>query len=325
MDFNNKNKKIVALAPMAGMTDSVFRSVCHSFGSDYSVSEMVSAKAMCYGGDKTASLAHICADEGSVAIQIFGSEPEFMVRAARMLSRGEYSGCTSEVLPVAIDINMGCPMPKIVNNGEGSALMKNPVLAGKIVEAVVRAVDVPVSVKMRTGWDDEHKNATEFARVLEESGASLVCIHGRTRERMYMPFAEYETIANVKAALKIPVYGNGDIFSCGNAMRMIKDTGVDGVMIGRGALGNPWIFKEIKCAVSGDVYTPPSAAEKIECALLHLKKTVTVKGEIMGVKELRKQLAYYIKGMTGAASIRDRINHAKSYSEVEELMTELLK
>ncbi len=309
---------------MAGMTDRVFRGICHDFGSDYSVTEMVSAKAMCYGGDKTAPLAHICADEGKAAIQIFGSEPEFMARAAKMLARGEYRGCTSEILPVAIDINMGCPMPKIVNNGEGSALMKDPVRAGKIVEAVVRAVDIPVTVKMRTGWDAEHKNALEFARVLEASGASCVCVHGRTREQMYAPFAEYETIAKVKAALKIPVYGNGDIFCAEDAVKMINDTGVDGVMIGRGALGNPWIFKEIKAKLSGQDYILPSDGEKIECALSHLKKSIAVKGEIMGIKELRKQLSYYTKGMNGAAAVRDRINHTESYSEIEALLHELI-
>ena len=216
-------------------------------------------------------------------------------------------------------------MPKIVNNGEGSALMKNPALAGKVVEAIVHAVDIPVTVKMRTGWDGAHKNAVEFARTLESAGASLVCVHGRTREQMYMPSAEYETIAEVKSALKIPVYGNGDVFSADDAMRMISDTGVDGIMIGRGSLGNPWLFDEIKCRVEGKAYTPPTDREKIECALMHLKKAISVKGEIMGIKELRKQLSYYTKGMNGAAAARDMINHAESYAEVEELMRALIK
>lgn len=323
MVFKDTKRKIIALAPMAGMTDGVFRELCRSFGCDYSVSEMVSAKAMCYGSVKTAPLAHIGANEGSVAVQIFGSEPEFMARAAKMLACGEYKGFSGE-LPAAIDINMGCPMPKIVGNGDGCALMKDPVKAGKIVEAVARAVDIPVSVKMRTGWDEEHKNAVEFARALEESGASLVCVHGRTRERMYAPPAEYETIAKVKAALKIPVYGNGDVFSAADALRMIGETGADGVMIGRGALGNPWIFKEIKCALSGESYAPPTDAEKIECALLHLKKATEGKGEKKGVTELRKQLSYYIKGMAMSASARDAINHAESYAEVEEIMKKLI-
>ncbi len=325
MDFMNCDKKMIALAPMAGMTDRVFRTICREFGSDYSVTEMVSAKAMCYGGDKTAPLAHICADEGPVAIQIFGSEPDYMAKAARMLSRGEYKGCTSEALPVAIDINMGCPMPKIVNNGEGSALMKAPALAGRIVEAVVRAVDIPVTVKMRTGWDGSHKNAVEFARTLESAGASLVCVHGRTREQMYMPSAEYETIAEVKAAVKIPVYGNGDVFTADDAQKMIRETGVDGIMIGRGSLGNPWLFEEIKCVLSGKEYSIPTDREKIECALSHLKRSIAVKGEIMGIKELRKQLSYYTKGMNGAAAARDRINHSETYGEIEELMRSLLK
>lgn len=323
MDFRDKSKKVIALAPMAGMTDGVMRSLCRSFGCDFSVSEMVSAKAICYGSDKTAPLAHIRPDEGSVAIQIFGSEPSFMARAARMLSQGDYRGFSGE-LPAAIDINMGCPMPKIVNNGEGCALMKDPARAGSIVEAVVRAVDIPVTVKMRTGWDEEHKNAVEFARVLEESGASLVCVHGRTREQLYAPFAEYETIAKVKAALKIPVYGNGDVFSAADALRMMDETGVDGIMIGRGALGNPWIFKEIKCAISGEKFVPPTDAEKVGCALYHLKKSIELKGEKKGVTELRKQLSYYIKGMADSASARDAINHAESYAEVEEIMKKLI-
>ena len=202
--------------------------------------------------------------------------------------------------------------------------MKDPAKAGRIVEAVVRAVDIPVTVKMRTGWDAEHKNAVEFARVLENSGAAAICVHGRTREQMYMPYAEYETIANVKSAVKIPVYGNGDVFFGEDAVRLFFETGVDGIMIGRGSLGTPWIFEEIKCLIEGRAYTPPNDREKIECALSHLRESIAHKGEIMGIKELRKQLSYYTKGMNGAAAVRDRINHTENYNEIETLFYELV-
>lgn len=321
MKYKNK---IAALAPMAGYTDSVFRKLCYDFGADYAVSEMVSAKAMCYKDKKTAFLTHIDEGEGKVAIQIFGSEPSYMARAAKMLATGDYDGGRFGRIPSAIDINMGCPMPKIVNNGEGSALMKNPALAGKIVEAVVSAVNIPVTVKIRTGWDSEHKNAVEVAKILESAGASAICVHGRTREQMYAPFAEYETIAEVKAAVKIPVYGNGDVFCAADAIKLLDTTGCDGVMVARGAVGNPWIFDEIKCAFEGKEFTPPTEKDKLKCAYHQLTEIVKIKGEAAGIRDSRKQLTQYIKGMSGAAAAREKFNQAKTLDEITEIINTFL-
>ena len=222
--------------------------------------------------------------------------------------------------PSAIDINMGCPVKKVTGNGEGSALLKDPVLAGQIIEAVVKATHLPVTVKIRAGWDKESINAVEMARVVEASGASMLCIHGRTREQMYEPGVNREVIAAVKAAVRIPVLGNGDIYTAADALSMMKETGCDGVMIARGAMGNPWIFSEIRAALAGESYVYPTASERFEVALAQVREMIEEKGERVGVAEAKKHLAWYCHGIEGAAAARSRIMQATGYKELEELV-----
>ena len=327
---NAELKNGIILAPMAGATDYAFRKVCRKFGAEYLVSEMVCAKALCYeqkikkslatSPSKTAPLAAILDGELPMAIQIFGSEPEFMAEAARMIAENNYRGTTSKFTPTAIDINMGCPVNKVVSNGEGSALLKNPELAGKIVEAVVKAVDIPVTVKIRTGWDSNSINCVEMAKRLEASGASLICVHGRTREQQYAPYADWTQIAKVKEAVNVPVIGNGDIFSPNDALKMINQTGCDGVMIGRGALGNPWIFENIINLFEGREQREISVNEVVDTALWHLELMVESKGERAGIAESRKHLGWYMKGIRGAAELRNRINSAESLDELTSIL-----
>ena len=327
---NAELKHGIMLAPMAGATDYAFRKVCRNFGAEYLVSEMVCAKALCYeqkikksltaSPSKTAPLAAILDGELPMAIQIFGSEPEFMAEAARMIAKNNYRGTTSKFTPTAIDINMGCPVNKVVSNGEGSALLKNPELAGKIVEAVVKAVDIPVTVKIRTGWDSNSINCVEMAKRLEASGASVICVHGRTREQQYAPYADWTQIARVKEAVNVPVVGNGDIFSPNDALKMINETGCDGVMIGRGALGNPWIFENIINLFEGRTEREISVNEVVDTALWHLELMIESKGERAGIAESRKHLGWYMKGIRGAAELRNRINSAESLDELTSIL-----
>lgn len=317
----------LALAPLAGVSDRAFRRVCRACGADFSVSEMVSAKALCYEQrakkehrSVTGLLASVHADETPMAVQIFGHEPEFMAEAARLITQNEYIGCVSEVPPSAIDINMGCPVKKVTANGEGSALLKNPVLAGEIIEAVVKATHLPVTVKIRAGWDKDSINAVEMARVSEASGASMLCIHGRTREQMYEPGVNREVIAAVKGAVKIPVLGNGDIYTAEDALSMMRGTGCDGVMIARGAMGNPWIFSEIRAALMGESYVYPPMSERFSVALGQVREMILEKGERVGVAEAKKHLAWYCHGIEGAAATRSRIMQAENYAELEEIM-----
>lgn len=319
----------VMLAPMAGVTDTSFRLLCRRFGAEYTVSEMVSAKALCYeqrshrkesGASCTAQLARITKEEAPMAVQLFGSEPEFMAEAARLLESGEYRGCASEVAPTAIDINMGCPVRKITGNGEGSALMKTPEVAEAIVRAVRSAVSLPVTVKIRAGWDAEHINAVELARRLEAAGADLICVHARTREQLYAPGIMPEVIAEVKAAVKIPVVGNGDIFSAEDALKMKKDTGCDGVMIGRGAMGHPWIFREIVDALEGKQTPAMSLDERLSVAAEHLDAMLADKGERTGVAEAKKHMAWYISGIPGAAAARGSVMTASSPEELRAVL-----
>jgi nifR3 family TIM-barrel protein len=275
---------------------------------------MVSAKAVVFGDKKTFSLARILPDEGPVAVQIFGSEPSIMAEAAGILIE------KAETKPVAIDINMGCPVNKIFSNGEGSALMKNPDLIGQIVASVHRAIDIPVTVKLRSGVDAEHINAVDCALAAEESGASLVCVHGRTRVQMYGGVADRKIIKNVKSALQIPVIANGDILSASDAVSMLCDTGADGIAIGRGAVGNPFLFKEITAALEGREYIEPTLRERIETALVQLALAVEEKGETVAVTEARKQIALYLHSFRGAAKIRAIINRSLTYKEVEEAL-----
>ena len=318
------------LAPMAGVTDRSFRRLCHLSGSEYAVSEMVSAKALCYEqqGKRreaalmgTAPLASLTASEGPMAIQIFGKDPDFMAEAAKMLEASSYRGCTSELPPVAIDINMGCPMRKITGNGEGSALMRTPKLASQVCEAVVKSVNLPVTVKIRAGWDSDSINAPELARMLEAAGARLICVHARTREQLYSPGIDLGVIEAVKKSVKIPVIGNGDIFSADDALNMMNATGCDGVMIGRGAMGNPWIFSEIRARIEGKEYVKPSVAERIDTAIDQLDSTIAHKGERVGLAEGKKHMAWYLSGMRGAASARNSIMTARDRAEIVNILT----
>lgn len=327
---NIELKHGIMLAPMAGATDYAFRKVCREFGAEYLVSEMVCAKALCYeqkikkslaaSPSKTAPLAAILEDELPMAIQIFGSEPEYMAEAAKMIAENNYRGTTSKHTPTAIDINMGCPVPKIVSNGEGSALLKNPELAGRIVEAVTKAVDIPVTVKIRAGWDSNSINCVEMAKRLEASGASLICVHARTREQQYAPYADWSHIASVKKAVNIPVIGNGDIFEPVDALKMLKETGCDGIMIGRGALGNPWIFENVINLFEGREAREISVNEVVDTAIWHLSLMIESKGERAGIAESRKHLGWYMKGVRGAAELRNRINSAQSLDELTDIL-----
>lgn len=321
----------LALAPLAGVSDRPFRRVCRAMGAEYTVSEMVSAKALCYeqrGKKKTLSvsgaLASVQADENPMAVQLFGSEPEFMAEAARLITANEYVGCVSEVPPAAIDINMGCPVRKVAGNGEGSALMKNPKLAGEIVSAVVKATSLPVTVKIRAGWDADSINAPEMAKILEASGASMICVHGRTREQMYEPGVNREVIARVKAAVSVPVFGNGDIYTAQDALSMMSETGCDGVMIARGAMGNPWLFAEIRAALAGESYALPSPRERFDVALAQVREMIAEKGERVGLAEAKKHLGWYCKGLNGAASARHSIMQAETYEELLQVVMGLL-
>ena len=321
------------LAPMAGFTDRSFRKICREHGAEYTVSEMVSAKALCYeqiikksntSVYKTAPLARVTSDELPMAIQLFGSEPEYVARAAQLIVERSYKMCASDAVPTAIDINMGCPMHKIVGNGEGSALMRNPALAAKIVEATVKATNgIPVTVKIRAGWDDEHKNAVEVARAVESAGAALVCVHARTREQMYNPGIDLSIIQNVKNALSIPVIGNGDVKCATDAIEMIRNTGCDGVMIGRGALGEPWIFEEIAAALDGRDYIAPTLKERLDVCIEHIRDMREQKGEIVGAAEIKKHASLYIKGIRGAAGVRDSIMKASTMQDIEDMIVRI--
>lgn len=320
----------IFLAPMAGFSDYSFRKICRNHGAEYTVSEMVSAKALCYEQIakkieyKTAPLARVKADEAPMAIQLFGSEPHFVAEAAKMIESLDYKGCVSEVAPTAIDINMGCPMQKIVANGEGSALMKNPKLAAEIVSATVKALDhTPVSVKIRAGWDDSTKNAPEMAKMLEAAGASLICVHARTREQMYNPGIDISIIEKVKNAVNVPVVGNGDIYSAADAISMIERTGCDGIMIGRGAIGNPYLFGEIIAGLNKEEYNKPTLAQAIDTCIEHINLIRADKGEHTASAEIKKHAAMYIKGVRSAASVRDRIMKTHSTYEIEEILNEL--
>lgn len=310
---NAELKYGLMLAPMAGYTDRAMRLVCHKYGAEYSVTEMVSAKAVCFSDVKTHALAKIMSDEGPCAVQIFGSEPDIMAKAAEILSKGERGSAT----PLAIDINMGCPVHKVFANGEGSALMKNPELIYKIVSAVSRAIDIPCTVKLRAGIDDSSKNAVECALAAEAAGASLVAVHGRTRVEMYSGVADMEIIKNVKKNLHIPVIANGDI-SCGaDALRVLSETAADGIMVGRAAIGNPFVFSDILASLSGADFSLPTVEERIECALFQLSVAIEEKGEALAVREARKQVALYLRSFRGAAQIRAQINRAETYRDVE--------
>ena len=319
------------LAPMAGVTDETFRLLCKRHGAEYTVSEMVCAKALCYeqrtkknsDAGASAALAHVSAEQMPLAVQLFGSEPEFLAEAAKMIEERSYKGCCSDVPPAAIDINMGCPVRKITANGEGSALMKNQPLAASIVDAVVRAVKLPVTVKIRAGWDKNSVNAPEFAKALEAAGASLICVHARTKEQLYSPGIDLSVIEKVRNSVSIPVVGNGDIYTADDALSMISRTGCDGVMVGRGAQGNPWIFEEIQSKMEGKEFIPPTIEERFSTAICQLEDTVRRKGERVGIAEAKKHMAWYTMGLRNSAVARAEIMVATSKEQIKEIFQRL--
>ena len=304
----------LALAPMAGITDLPFRLICRRLGCGMTVSEMVSAKGLIYKNVKTTEMLRIDDGERPTAIQLFGSVPEELAEAARMV---EASGADM------IDFNMGCPVPKIVNNGEGSALMKQPQLAHDILSAMVKAVKIPVTVKFRAGWDDSSRNAVEIAKAVEAAGVSAVAVHGRTRQQFYEGKADWGIIAEVKQAVKVPVFGNGDIFTVEDGLRMLAETSVDGLMIGRGADGNPWIFRELAAVLRGEERpAAPSLQERLAQAAEHLDMLIDYKGEHISVKEMRRHISAYLKGLPHAAEFRGRFHKVDTREQFMELLAE---
>lgn len=304
----------LALAPMAGITDLPFRLICRRLGCGMTVSEMVSAKGLLYKNVKTTEMLRIDDGERPTAIQLFGSVPEELAEAARIV---EASGADM------IDFNMGCPVPKIVNNGEGSALMKQPQLAHDILAAMVKAVKIPVTVKFRAGWDDSNRNAVEIAKAVEAAGVSAVAVHGRTRQQFYEGKADWGIIAEVKQAVKVPVFGNGDIFTVEDGLRMLAETGVDGLMIGRGADGNPWIFRELAAVLRGEERPAvPSLQERLAQAAEHLDMLIDYKGEHISVKEMRRHISAYLKGLPHAAEFRGRFHKVDTREQFMELLAE---
>ena len=313
VEFENN----VFLAPMAGIADRAFRELCINYGAGYTVSEMVSSKGLTMGDKKSGELLTLGEIENPAGVQIFGDNPEIMAQAAKMCIKYH---------PNIIDINMGCPAPKIAMNGGGASLMKNPLLAGEIIKAVSKAVDIPVTVKIRKGWDDKNITAVELAKIAEKNGAAAITVHGRTRMQMYSGKVDYDIIAKVKKAVDIPVIANGDIVDEQSAAIMFEKTNCDAIMIGRGALGNPWIFRRInaylnECRVLPDV----SINEKMVVMLKHIQKIIEYKGEYTAMREARHHAAYYTKGIRGGAALRKEISTFEHFEQLEELAYKIAK
>ena len=304
----------VILAPMAGVSDLPFRLLCREMGAALVCMEMVSAKAIYYNNKNTDSLMEIHPEEVPASLQLFGSDSQILAEMAKRIEERPFS---------ILDLNMGCPVPKIVNNGEGSALMKNPQLAHDILAAMVKAVKIPVTVKFRAGWDDANRNAVEVARAVEAAGVSAVAVHGRTRQQFYEGKADWSIIADVKQAVKVPVFGNGDIFTVADGLRMLEQTGCDGLMIGRGADGNPWLFTALAAALRGEpLPQPPSLKERLAQAAEHLEMLSAYKNEVVAVKEMRRHISAYLKGMPHAAEFRGRFHKVDTQEQFSELLAE---
>ena len=305
------------LAPMAGVSDLPFRLLCREQGAGLVCMEMVSAKAILYKNRNTEELLTIDSKEHPVSLQLFGSDPDIISEIAKQIEERPFD---------ILDLNMGCPVPKVVNNGEGSALMKNPLLAGKIIEKTAKAIQKPLTVKIRKGFDDAHVNAVEMAKIAQESGAAAVAVHGRTREQYYSGTADWDIITQVKQAVKIPVIGNGDVVDAASALRLFEQTGCDGIMVGRGAQGNPWIFREILAALEDrEIPARPNRRELYEMIVRHAQLSCTYKGEYITVREMRKHLAWYTTGLPHAAALRRQINSMETMEELMEGMKLLLE
>lgn len=302
------------LAPMAGVTDLAYRQICKDMGAGLICTEMVSAKAIFYQNKNTLDLLKIEEAERPVSLQLFGNDPDIISEMAKRIEERPFD---------ILDLNMGCPVPKVVNNGEGSALMKNPLLIGRIIEKTSRAIQKPLTIKIRKGFDEDQQNAVEIAKIAEASGAAAIVIHGRTRQQYYSGKADWTIIRQVKEAVKIPVIGNGDIFFPEDGLRMIEETGCDGVMVGRGSQGNPWIFNELLAyEESGITIKRPSPEEICEMVLLHGRRLMEIKGEYIGMREIRKHAGWYTKGMENAANLRFKINKVETFDELRKLFYE---
>ncbi len=314
---NVKIEKTAALAPMASVADRAYRMMCREYGSAYVVSEMVSAKGLCYSDRKTNELCTVTEKERPMAVQIFGSEPEFMEKAVEIVSR--YN-------PNIIDINMGCPVPKVVGIGCGCSLMRDIKLAYEVAKATVKAAKVPVTVKFRKGWDDNCVNAVEFAKAMESAGVAAIAVHGRTREQFYTGKADWKIISEVKKSVTIPVIGNGDVTDLKSCLEMYEQTGCDLVMIGRGSYGNPFVFKEIASYFNGKEYTPPDLEERMSTMLRHIRLIIEIseKPTEMAIREARKHAAWYMNGFYGSAKFRARCYNLSSYAEAESLAEEFI-